>query len=88
MDMRRRVRTDDDWDDDEWDDEEGVDTEEDEPTVPCPYCRCEIHEDAPQCPYCGQYISEEDAPASRKPWWIVIGVLLSLCAIWVWFHLW
>jgi RNA polymerase subunit RPABC4/transcription elongation factor Spt4 len=67
----------DDWDDDLRDDD-------DEPTITCPYCRREIHEDSVQCPHCGQYISEEDAPAGWKPWWIIIGALLSLLAVWVW----
>jgi hypothetical protein len=53
------------------DDEEGV-------TAPCPNCRREIHEDAERCPYCEQYISREDAPPSRKSWWIIIGVALGL----------
>ena len=51
----------DDFDDDyEYD----VDEDDEEPTVSCPYCRRQIHEDAQRCPYCEQYISAEDAPAS------------------------
>jgi hypothetical protein len=57
----------------------------DEPTVPCPYCRREIHEDAERCPHCERYISAEDAPVQRKPWWILIGVALCLYAILSWF---
>ena len=53
-------------------------------TIPCPYCGREMYEDAPRCPHCGQYISEEDAPPGRSPWWIILGVVLCLCAIWVW----
>jgi hypothetical protein len=69
----------------EWD-EEGFDRPDgdDEPTVPCPYCHREIHEDSPQCPYCGQYISAEDAPASPKSWLIIVGVLLCLLVVWIW----
>ncbi len=59
---------------DDWEDE-------DEPTVPCPHCGAEIHEDSQQCPRCGEYISEEDSPPSKKPLWISIGALLCLYAI-------
>jgi hypothetical protein len=76
--MPRRVATDDDWDDEDSGDDE------DAPTVPCPYCQRPIPEDAPRCPYCENYISEEDAPPARKPWWIVIGILLALYAVYRW----
>jgi len=65
-------------DDDDWHEDA------DEPTIPCPNCRHEIFEDAPQCPHCGQYISEEDAPPQRKPWWVVVGALLCLAVVWTW----
>jgi hypothetical protein len=68
------------WDNDE---DESVDDDE-EPTVPCPYCKRQIHEDSPRCPYCEHYISEEDAPSKRKPWWIVIGALLGLYVVYRW----
>ena len=55
-----------------------------EPTIPCPYCRREIHEDSPQCPYCEQYILEDDASSAPKPWLIIIGVLLCLVVVWFW----
>jgi aspartate carbamoyltransferase regulatory subunit len=58
--------------------------DDDEQTIPCPYCKREVHEDAPRCPYCEQYISEEDAPRSRKPWWMILGLLLCLYAIYRW----
>lgn len=64
----------DDWDDD-WDDE---------PTVPCPHCRREIIEDAERCPYCEQYLSKEDAPRERKPWWVIIGVIVCLYVVYRW----
>ncbi len=68
---------------DEWD--EDFDADEDgEATVPCPYCRREIHEDSPRCPYCENYISREDAPPGRKPWWIILGVILCLYIIYRW----
>ena len=73
---------DDDWDDEYEDDFDGED--DDEPTVPCPYCRREIHEDAQRCPYCEQYISTEDAPPQPKPWWILVGVAVCLLLILIW----
>jgi transposase-like protein len=69
--MPRRVA-----DDDDWDDEDS--------TVPCPYCRQEIHEDSPRCPHCGNYISEEDTAPAHKPWWLLVGVLLCLYAVYRW----
>jgi hypothetical protein len=76
----------DDFDDDYEGFEDDYDAEDDdEPTVACPYCRREIHEDAQRCPYCEKYISEEDAPPSRKPWWIIVGVILCLYAVYRWF---
>jgi hypothetical protein len=70
----------------DWDDEDDdVDLYDDEPTIPCPWCRREIHEDAQRCPYCERYLSDEDAPPARKPWWIVLGtiVCLYLCFRWI-----
>ena len=63
--------------DDDFDDDD-PDEEDDEPTVRCPYCNRQIHEDAQRCPFCEKYISEEDAPSGRKPWWIVAGVIVCL----------
>lgn len=74
---------DDDWQD-EADDEKDAADDNDEQTIPCPYCKHQIHEDSQRCPYCEQYISEEDAPATRKPWWIIVGTLLCLYAIYRW----
>jgi hypothetical protein len=64
-------------DEDDWDGS-------DEPTVPCPYCKREIHEEAPRCPYCEAYISAEDAPPSRKPWWLILGVIVCLYLVYRW----
>ncbi len=81
--MNRQLADDESWDEaDDWRDADNDD--DDSPTIPCPYCGREIYEDAPRCPYCGQYISDEDAPAKRPPWWVILGVLLCLCAILVW----
>lgn len=73
--------------DDDFDADDSIindDADGEEPTVPCPYCRREIHEDAQRCPYCEQYISEEDRPASTKPWWIVAGVAVCLYLVYRW----
>jgi hypothetical protein len=59
-------------------------SEENEPTVPCPYCKREIHEDSQRCPHCGNYLSEEDAPPSRKPWWLILGVIVCLYLVYRW----
>jgi hypothetical protein len=72
------------WDEDEDGEEDEAPEEDEEPTVPCPYCKRLIHEDSPRCPYCATYVSQEDAPPSRKPWWIIIGALLCLYAIYHW----
>jgi hypothetical protein len=74
---------DDEWDDDD-DESDEADDVDDEPTVACPYCRREIHEDAQRCPYCEKYISAEDAPSAPKPWWIIVGVILCLYVIYRW----
>lgn len=70
--------------DEEWDDETDIgDDTDDEPTVPCPYCRRDILEDSPRCPYCERYISEEDHAGPRKPLWVIVTALICLgIAIW------
>ena len=74
-----------DLDDDFEDDyEEDFDDDDDEPTVACPYCQREIHEDSQRCPYCEHYISQEDAPAAKKPWWIIAGVIVCLVLLLGW----
>ena len=51
-------------------------------TVPCPYCRVEIDEEAEQCPKCGMYISSEDAPrAAKSGAWVVLMALALLAAL-------
>jgi len=60
--------------------------DDDEPdTVPCPYCRREIFDDADRCPYCENYLSAEDRPAGpRSGFWAVAMVLALLAAaFWV-----
>jgi hypothetical protein len=74
---------DDEPEDDDWPDDDGY-PDDDEPTVPCPYCGREIHEESPRCPYCGNYLSAADAPPPRKPWWLVVGVVVCLYAVYRW----
>ena len=86
-------------DEDDWDvpedDEEFADDEpaldEDSWAAPernesilCPYCREPVYEDAQRCPHCERYISEEDAPPSRRPVWIIAGILVSLAIALIW----
>ena len=73
-----------DYEDDSGEELDPSDGEDEEPTVPCPYCRRHIHEDAQRCPYCENYLSEEDAPPGRKPWWLLLGVLAALYAVYRW----
>lgn len=64
--------------------DEASDDEDDGTTIPCPHCRCLIHEDSYRCPRCGTYLSEEETAPSRKPWWIIVGVLLVLYVVYRW----
>ena len=64
------------------DDNNGGGDEDD--TVPCPSCGRPVYEDSPRCPHCGNYISEEDAPPARKPWWIIVGALLVFYVVYRW----
>jgi hypothetical protein len=65
-------------------DEDYPEDDDDESTVPCPHCKREIHEDSQRCPYCEHYISKEDSPAGRRPWWIVVGVIVCLYVVLRW----
>ncbi len=53
-------------------------------TAPCPYCRRAIYEDSPSCPHCGNYVTDEDAPPGRKPWWLIVGALVCLAVLLLW----
>ncbi len=63
------------------DDDEGGYSDDEIPTVPCPYCKAEILEDAERCPRCENYISAEDAPTSGKPLWIWVLLILGTLAM-------
>ena len=74
--MPRRLAEEEDWEDGDGDDEAA--------TVPCPYCKRQIHEDSQRCPYCENYISDEDAPLASKPWWLIAGVAVCLYIVYRW----
>ena len=76
---RRRVA-----EEDEFEDDEEVDYGEDDATISCPYCGREIHEDSVRCPGCERYLSEEDAPPQRRPWWFILGLIACGYVIWRW----
>jgi hypothetical protein len=81
---------DEEWDDesylnDDWgDDDEPAEGNDSEATAPCPYCHREIHKDSERCPYCERYLSEEDVPPSRKPWWLIAGVVACFIVVYFW----
>lgn len=72
------------WDDDSDEDSDPDYGDDDDVTIPCPYCRRQIHEDAERCPYCEKYLSDEDAPVAGKPWWVIVGAILCLYAVYRW----
>ncbi|MDB5388073.1 MAG: hypothetical protein JWM11_3719 [Planctomycetaceae bacterium] len=73
------------WDEDDWDDDFDGDDEDDQLTVPCPYCRHPVYEDAEYCSNCDEYISLEDAPPVPKPIWVVVVVMLCLASMLFWY---
>jgi hypothetical protein len=85
--MPVRQDREDDWEDDDWEEDESSwdeGSDDDDYAMPCPYCKRPIHEDAQRCPYCEHYLSEEDAPPARKPWWIIVGAVICLYAVYRW----
>lgn len=82
------------WDDeDEWGEgeedfaeEDTVGYDDDEPTIACPYCGEDIHEDSPRCPHCENYLSQENTPTTmtNKPWWFLLGAGLGLLVFLRW----
>jgi hypothetical protein len=53
-------------------------------TVPCPFCKEPVYDDAEWCPHCRNYIFYEGEPPARKSWWIVGGVLVCLLVVLYW----
>jgi hypothetical protein len=58
--------------------------DQEEPTVACPYCRGEVHEEAQKCHHCDRYLSSEDSPSERKPWWFYLVIALCLFTVFQW----
>lgn len=58
--------------------------DDDIPTVPCPYCREEISEEAERCPHCGNYISAEDAPPQPRSKFVVVMMIVTLLIVAYW----
>jgi hypothetical protein len=84
-----RYHANEDWEDTDPDAPDESDTDADEgdefaETIDCPHCGREVYESAEQCPKCGRYLSHEDAPPGRKPWWILIAAALALAAALTW----
>jgi endogenous inhibitor of DNA gyrase (YacG/DUF329 family) len=71
---------------DEDPDESEQDVDDDGETVPCPFCKKPIHEDADICPRCGNYVGGTDAPR-HVPMFVWVGLVLAgLCVLtWVLF---
>jgi hypothetical protein len=57
-------------------------------TQPCPHCGESVYDDAERCPHCENYLSREDAPAIRRPLWIVVGVMICLAIVLKWIGVW
>jgi hypothetical protein len=53
-------------------------------TVPCPFCKRLVYDNAERCPHCGNYLFHDGASASRKPWWVLGGVLVCLAIVGYW----
>ncbi len=66
----------DDDEDEPWDDEE-----DDDGYIPCPYCGGTMLEAADYCPACERWITSEDTPAKRYPWWVVVIILVLIATI-------
>ncbi len=80
--MPRRLSDDDYLDDAEYPDPDEGDWDGAD-TIPCPYCKRDIHEEAERCPYCENHLSQEDAPF-HIPLWLRVGALLGLAAALTW----
>jgi len=62
-----------------------LDGDDDSEAVPCPHCGRPVYEDADRCPHCGDYVLPGRAPATRRPWWFVavVAVTVLLLAAWL-----
>ena len=48
-------------------------------TIPCPFCRKPVYEQADICPHCRNYIARDSAP--NRPRWIILTALALLAAL-------
>jgi hypothetical protein len=72
-------------DDDGWQEgDEEFEADDEDDTIPCPYCCRQIHEESERCPFCENYITGEDAPPTLKPWWFIVGFLLCSVVVFMW----
>jgi len=53
-------------------------------TVPCPFCREHVYDNAEWCPHCRNYLFYEGAIPPEKPWWLVGGVVACLLVVLYW----
>jgi len=53
-------------------------------TMPCPYCKGEVHEEAEICHHCGKYISRETSPIGTPVWLIMGAIVCLIIVLWVW----
>lgn len=67
-------------DDESWD-EDYDDDDDDDGYIPCPHCGETMLEAADHCPACNRWITSEDLPRKRHPWWVVAMILLLLAMI-------
>lgn len=76
------------WDDNDLDDEDDdsgdVESSEDDSTSACPHCGKAVYDDAEQCPACGEYLSQEDAAATPRKWWVVVTAVICLVLAIAW----
>jgi hypothetical protein len=61
---------------------EAQDTDDDEPTYPCPGCGAQVYELADACPYCGEYLALDRVDhAGSRPTWVWIGAIAAIMAM-------
>ena len=54
-------------------------------TVPCPFCKQPVYDNAERCPHCRNYLFYEGAQPGEKPWWFILGVIdCLLVVVYVW----
>lgn len=70
--------------DDDYDSGYADGDDDEEPTVHCPYCRGEVHEEAQKCHHCDHYLSREDSPSERRPWWFYVVIAFCLYTVFQW----